>query len=267
MSIIQNIQPFTLLKAAIILSFAFIISKAISIHLRRSLKDRMKKDHIELIVKVTYYTIIGIALLSVLPMLGINPSGLLLAGGIAGIVVGFASQRIVSNLISGVFMMIERPIRIGDSVNIGNIAGVVEDISIISTIIRTFDGLYVRVPNEQVFTSSITNFVANPVRRFEYNIGIRYSDDADKAVEIIKNLIDEHPLALKNPEPQAFVDELGDNSVLVRVRVWAPSTEWYGVKIELLWRIKKTLEKNGIEIPFPQRTLWFGNELKMMGKE
>ncbi len=158
--------------------------------------------------------------------------------------------------------MIERPIKIGDSVNIEGTGGVVEDIRIISTTIRGFDGLYVRVPNQKVFTASITNFVANVARRFEYAVGIRYSDDADKALEIIKKIIEEHPLALKNPAPQVFVDNLGDSSVNITARIWAPATEWFGVKSELLWKIKKAIEKEGMEIPFPQRALWFANELK-----
>ncbi len=107
--------------------------------------------------------------------------------------------------------------------------------------------------------------MANVARRFEYVVGIRYSDDADQALEIIKKIIEEHPLAFKNPTPQVFVDNLGDNSVNIVVRIWAPATEWFGVKTELLWKIKKAIEKEGIEIPFPQRVVWFANELKAQG--
>ena len=92
-------------------------------------------------------------------------------------------------------------------------------------------------------------------------VGIRYSDNADKAIEIIKNLIKQHPLTLKNPAPMVFVDSLGDNSVNIIIRIWAPATEWFGVKAELLWKIKQALEKESIEIPFPQRVVWFANEL------
>ena len=184
-----------------------------------------------------------------------------MAGGVAGIVIGFASQSIMGNFISGVFLMIERPIKIGDQVNIDNKLGYVEDIKIISTIIRTYDGLYIRLPNETVFTTSITNYVANLTRRFEYVVGIRYEDDADKAIRIIKGLIDDQPYALVNPSPYVFVDNLGDNAVNIIVRVWAPATEWFDMKTKLLWIIKKTLEENGIEIAFPQRTIWFASGL------
>jgi len=200
--------------------------------------------------------------LSVLPTIGVHPSGLLVAGGVAGIVIGFASQSVVGNLISGLFLIIERPMKLGDSVNIAGTAGVVEDIRIISTTLRTFDGLYVRIPNEKVFTTDITNYVAHVAWRLEYVVGIRYTDDADKAIGIIKKLSEDHPLTLKNPSGDIFVDNLGDNAVNIMVRIWVPSTEWYGVKKELLWKIKTALEAEGIEIPFPQRTIWFANELR-----
>lgn len=244
-----------------ILLFSVLLAKGITIYLRRSLMERVGKDHTEIIVKVLSYSIIGAALLTILPMVGVNPSGLLVAGGILAIVIGFASQSIVGNLISGLFLMVERPIKIGDTVNIDGVVGYVEDIRIISTTIKTFDGIYVRIPNEKVFTTNIINYLANPVRRFEYIVGIRYSDDADKAIAIINDVLNEHPLVLHKPPSQAFVDNLGDNSVNIIVKVWTPSSEWWGVKTVLLWKIKTTLEENGIEIPFPQRTVWFANEL------
>ncbi len=257
-----DVTLFDLLEVIVILIVAVIIAKVITINLRRGLRDKLDKDHLEIVNKVVYYGIIIIAVLAVLPTFGVNLSGLLVAGGIAGIVIGIASQSVVGNLIAGLFLMIERPMKIGQSVNIGGTAGVVEDIRVISTTIRTFEGLYVRMPNEKVFTSNITNYVEHVARRIEYVVGIRYSDDADKAIGIIQNLHEEHHLTLKSPTPDIFVDNLGDNAVNIIVRIWAPSTEWYGIKKELLWKIKKALEDQGIEIAFPQRTVWFANELR-----
>ena len=257
-----DVTLFDLLRIIAILAVAVIIAKSLTLNLKRGLRDKVSGDQLEIMIKVVYYGIIIIAVLAVLPTLGINPSGLLVAGGIAGIVIGIASQSVVSNLISGLFLIIERPMKIGQAVNIAGIAGVVEDIRIISTTLRTFEGLYVRIPNEKVFTTNITNYVEYVARRLEYIVGIRYSDDADKAIGIINNLHEEHPLTLKSPTPDIFVDNLGDNAVNIIVRIWAPSTEWYGVKKELLWKIKRALEDEGIEIAFPQRTVWFANELR-----
>ncbi len=257
-----DITILDLLWIAVCLIIAVLIAKVVAINIKRSLKDRMDRDHLEITTKVVYYMIIIIAVLLALPALGIHPSNLLVAGGVVGIVIGFASQSIVGNLISGIFLMFERPIKIGDQLRVDDISGFVEDIHIVSTIVRTYNGLYVRIPNEKVFTGIITNYVTNIARRFEYVVGIRYDDDADLAIEIIEDLIDEQPFALKKPSSQVFVDNLGDNSVNILVRIWAPATEWYNLKMEMLWKIKKTLEENGIEIAFPQRVVWFAGGLR-----
>ncbi|AEA47151.1 mechanosensitive ion channel family protein [Archaeoglobus veneficus] len=238
---------------------AVIFARIVRLNLKKTLSDKMPRNELDILLKVVYYGIITTAVIAVLPHLGVNLSGLLVAGGIVGLVIGFASQSVVSNLVSGLFVMIERPIKIGDQVNIDGVSGFVEDIHVISTVVRTYDGVYVRIPNEKVFTSNITNYVANVARRFEYVVGIRYADDAEKAIEIIRRVIDEHPFALRNPPPQVFVNELAESSVNIVVRVWAPSAVWFDVKTELLWRIKTALEAEGIEIPFPQRVIWFAN--------
>uniref|UniRef100_A0A7J2TGD1 Mechanosensitive ion channel family protein n=1 Tax=Archaeoglobus fulgidus TaxID=2234 RepID=A0A7J2TGD1_ARCFL len=244
--------------AFIVIVAVLLIAKFVTMSLKKSLVDKMRKDQLQILLKIVYAIFLLLAIAVVTPILGVNLTGLLVAGGIVGIAIGFASQKVVSNFLSGVFLLLERPIKIGDQIIVGNVAGFVEDMSIMSTIVRTYDGLYVRVPNEQLFSSSITNPVANVARRFEYTISIRYSDDAEKAIDIIKSVIESHPFALKIPEPSVFVDSLGDSGVNIVARIWAPSAVWFEVKMDLLWKIKIELEKNGIEIPFPQRVIWFG---------
>lgn len=241
-----------------IVIFAIIIAKFITINLERGLKDKVSKNHLSLVSKVVYYSIIIIGLLIALPNLtGLNFSGLLVAGGVLGIVIGFAAQSVVSNLISGIFLIFEHPIKIGDNVLIDDVHIIVEDIRILSTIGKTFDGIYVRIPNEKVFTTNIVNYVANIARRFEYDVEIRYADDADKAIAIIERLIEKEPFCLKNPGPSIFVDQLASDGVMIKVRMWAPSEVWWDVRTSMLWHIKVAIEAEGIEIPFPQRTLWF----------
>lgn len=261
--IFQNITFGDVTLSFIIIIVGVLIGKALAIRMKKRFKDKISKDRLNTISKAIYYVILFGAFLTVLPILDINLSGLMVAGGIMAIVIGFASQSIVSNLISGIFLTFERPLRVDDVVSIGGqdgTLGIVEDIRIISTSLRTFDGVYVRIPNEKVFTSNITNFLENVARRFEYNIGIRYQDDADKAAEIINELIEDHPLALKDPSPQIFVEDLGSSAVNLKVRVWGPSTDWFQIRIELLWKIKKELEENDIRVPFNQQEVWFMNE-------
>ena len=186
----------------------------------------------------------------------VDLSGLLVAGGIIAVIIGFASQSVVSNLVSGIFLILERPVKIGDNISIGDVTGYVEHIQILSTIVRTCEGIYMRVPNEKVFTSNIKNYDSNVARRFDYRIGIGYQEDAGQAIRIIRAVIEEEPLALKNPVPSVFVDKLGDSTVELVIRIWAPSKEWYGLRTSLLQKIKTTLETNGIEIPYPQQVVW-----------
>ena len=155
----SNVTVLDLIFAVIIILVSLLISKIITSYLKRALKHRLSKDYYKLFVKLIHTVIIFLVILSVLPLLGVNLAGLLVAGGIVALVIGFASQSTVSNLISGIFLMIDRTVKIGDSVNIGDVSGVIEDISIITTAVRTYDGLYVRLPNEKVFNTNITNYV------------------------------------------------------------------------------------------------------------
>ena len=260
--IYSDVTVYDLLVFFIVVTIAVVIAKFVRMNLKKMLSDKIPRSELDLILKMVYYGIIFVAVVSVMPQIGVNLSGLLVAGGIVGLVVGFASQSVVANFVSGLFLMFERPIKIGDQVKIGDISGFVEDIKILSTVIRTYDGVYVRIPNEKVFTSDITNFVANAARRFEYVVGISYNDDAERAIEVIRKVIDEHPFTLRNPPPKIFVSELGDSSVNIEIRVWVPSIVWRDVRKEILWKIKAALDKEGIEIPFPQRVVWFANKLE-----
>ncbi|NMC57809.1 MAG: mechanosensitive ion channel family protein [Candidatus Methanofastidiosa archaeon] len=254
----RNVFPFVLAIGIIVASI--IAAKGLTIGLRKYFKEKMEKDMLGVLLKITYYSIIGIAIILVLPVVGINTSSLLVAGGVTGIIIGFASQSIVGNLMSGIFLMAERPIKIGSQVEIDTVRGFVEDIGLVSTVLRDYEGLYTRLPNEKVFTSNIKNYSANVARRIEYSIGIRFTDDAEKAIDIIKCLVEEHPYILKHPSPDIFVDNISDSSVILMMRAWAPISQWYETKKELLWKIKTNLERDGIQIPYPQRVVWFANQ-------
>jgi small-conductance mechanosensitive channel len=254
----EKIFPFILAVGIIISSI--IIAKGTSMLLKKYLRDKFDIDRLGILLKGSYYGIIALAVILSLPILGIDTSGFLVAGGITGIVIGFASQNIVGNLVSGLFIMAERPIRIGSQVEIDQITGFVEDIGMMSTILRNFDGLYVRIPNEKVFTNNIINRGINVARRVERTIGIRYSDDTSKAIDIIYGVIEDHPYILKKPNSDVYVDEIKDGSVNIMMRVWTPSELWYTTKRELLLVVKNALEREGIQVSIPHRVIKYIND-------
>ncbi len=223
----------------------------------------MPEDISSIFAKLVYYVLVAIVVITAFGTLGIDLTGFVIAGGILGIILGFALQSVTSNFISGLFLFWERPLKIGDLVDIDGIVGRVVDISIMSTKIMGLDGVPIRIPNEKVFQSVIKNPAKSVARRIDFIVGISYRSDAEKAYRVIKEVIEKHPFVLVNPPPDIFVEELGDSSVNIRVRVWAPTSEWYNVKKELLWNIKKALDKAGIEIPYPQHDLWFRSKLKV----
>ena len=259
-----DVTVYDVVVFVIVVIACVVVARVLRTYMRKVLKDKVAEHRLSVLEKFVYYGIIVIGFIIVLPQFGIDLTGLLVAGGFFGLIIGFASQSVVSNLISGLFLIFERPIKIGDQICVGDISGVVEDIRILSTIVRNYDGVYVRIPNEKVFSSEIENYVANPVRRFEYSIGISYSDDADRAIQVIKMVLEGHPFVLRSPGANVHVDNLGESSVDIVVRVWVPSVVWYEVQSELLWKMKVELEKEGIEIPFPQRVVHFvrGNEFQ-----
>uniref|UniRef100_A0A7J3ZK92 Mechanosensitive ion channel family protein n=1 Tax=Fervidicoccus fontis TaxID=683846 RepID=A0A7J3ZK92_9CREN len=220
--------------------------------MRRRLRPRLPIHAYKPLENLAFYGIVITGIFLALVPFEISLASLLVAGGFAGIVVGFASQQTVSNFISGVFLLLEQPLRIGDPVAIGEIGGTVLDVSILSTKIRTWEGYIVRIPNSVVFNSSITNYVKTRARRVEITIGISYDSNIEKAREILVKMMQEHPYCLVNPAPEAFVDSYADSAVVLKARCWAPPSVWFAAKVDLQTRMKKTLEEAGIKIPFPQ---------------
>ncbi|MDV3104408.1 mechanosensitive ion channel family protein [Thermococcus waiotapuensis] len=215
--------------------------------------------------KLFYYLIVVLAFFIALNIAGFTGrlTTIFAAAGITGIVLGFASQTVVANFISGIFMYFDKPLKIGDPVEVAGYSGIVHDIRILSTRIRTWDGVLVRIPNEKLFNSEIQNLMKYPARRVDITVGIGYKEDAGKAIEVIKKTLDEMSYVLAEPEPVVFVDNLGDSSVNISIRAWAPSEKWFDVRIQIVQKVKEALDREGIEIPFPQRVNWFPEPIRI----
>jgi small-conductance mechanosensitive channel len=258
------VVPFTILITIVIIVAGFAIGHFARIVTTRYIGTHLPPDTRRTVGKVLYYVIIAIALLSALGVSGINLSGLFLAGGIAGIVIGFATQSLFSNLISGIFLQVDKPMKIGDPVlitgKLPDVAGIVVEITTLSSRLRMFDGTYVRLPNSDVFLSEIRNYSGAAARRVEISVGIAYKEDIAKVVGIIRKNLKQTPLVLVEPEPDIYVDSLGDSAVNINVWCWVPFSVWFDMRKQIIAQIKRELDANGIEIPFPQRVVYLSRQ-------
>ncbi|WP_297438787.1 mechanosensitive ion channel family protein [Thermococcus sp.] len=249
--------------------FSYLLAKKSKDYMvMRAPKEKLNEMQVK--AKLFYYTVVTIAFFLALNIAGLSGrlSTIMAAAGITGVVLGIASQAVVANFLAGIAMYFDKPLRIGDAVRIGNVEGIVHDIRILSTRIRAWDGTLVRVPNEKLFNSEIVNLQKYPARRAELTLGIAYREDAQRAIDIIMKVLDEEPYVLAVPEPRAYVEELGDSAVNIRVWAWVPSSLWRGQNLlraeyGLLQKIRDALKREGIEIPFPQRVNWFAEPLRI----
>ena len=210
----------------------------------------------QVIARAVFIIVVSLTGLVALSAMGIDVTTLALAGGFASIVVGLALQPVLANLFSGLFLLGEKSVTPGDLVVISGVEGRVVDVSIMSTRLQTLDGEMVRIPNTSILNDIVVNVTRSPVRRIHLGVSIAYRDDPQKAVQAIRDMLDSHFLVLENPPPEVYVERLGDSGVEIAVRVWVPSPEWYNATRDLLWRIKRTVEEAGLEIPFNQVDVW-----------
>ena len=259
MEIVGGLNVLSLLIGAIIMAVGVISAKIAKMIFFKYYAPTLPQDTAKNFGKIIYFGIIVIAFLVFTSSQGLDFSGLLVAGGIFAVVIGFATQSVVSNLISGIFLMIEKPAKLGDTIQIPDmgISGTLLDVGTFSSRVRKFDGTVIRIPNEKFFTSNIRSLTVSTVRRAEAMVGISYKDDIGDAISAIQNEIRlTMPFVLVVPEPEFRVEELGDSSVNIQVLVWHPRDDWSQAQPILLTAIKQALDKAGIEIPFPQRVLW-----------
>jgi small-conductance mechanosensitive channel len=265
--IIGNLTLWDLIVIAGTIIVAIIIAQLVSINLKRAISGKIHGRDLEIIIKVLYWAVVVAAALIIFSQLRIDLSGLLIAGGFLGIVIGIASQSVVGNFVSGLFLLAERPISIGDEVLIGDLNGYVEDIRILSTLIRTHNGVYTRVPNQQVFTSNITNFVAHPARRVEYSLWVGYPGDIRRLREIIGGVLADSPWSLVRPEPEVNVTTVADGRIGITVYFWTPSRTYTDARTGVIEAIQAALGREGIAIPPPARSISFprGDSLEEIG--
>jgi len=210
---------------------------------------------------------IVIGLMIILQSAGIDMSTITVLAGALGVGIGFGLQNITSNFISGLIILFERPIKVGDRIEVGDISGDVVNISMRATTVVTNDNISVIVPNSDFISSRVINWSHNDRNvRFNVEVGVSYNEDPEKIKNILLSVANDNSAVLKNPEPDVIFTEFGDSSLNFNLRVWTTELiqKPHTLRSQLYFEIFKRFREEGIEIPFPQRDLHIKNpELKI----
>lgn len=198
--------------------------------------------------------------ISVISMLGVAMTSFVAILAAAGFAIGMALSGTLQNFAGGVMLVIFKPFKVGDFIDAQGFMGVVHEIQIFNTILKTVDNKTVIIPNGGLSTGPMTNFSTEPTRRVDFTFGIGYNDDIDKAKKVIESLIEADPRIMKDPAPFIAVSELADSSVNFAVRVWSKAGDYWPIFFDMTEKVKKTFDKEGISIPFPQRDVHLFNE-------
>ena len=262
--IVQSQQVVAVVKAAVILLIGLLFYGLIR---RRLRLRRMAAQQGMIIKKVLGVLVLAVTAIWVLRELGLDISVLLGAAGILTVAIGFASQTSASNLISGVFLMAERPFQVGDIISIGQNTGEVLEIGFMSVRLRTFDNLLVRIPNENMLKSAVTNLTCFPIRRVDMKIGVAYKEDLQRVREILFRVAEEEPLCLDEPGPLALFLGFGDSALELQFSVWAAQKNFFALRNNMWLEIKAAFDRAGVEIPFPHLSLYPGSQADPLAVE
>ena len=202
--------------------------------------------------KIIHYVLMVLVIIIFLTELGLSLTPLLGAAGVLGVAIGFASQTSVSNIISGFFLIAERPFSVGDVIKVGETTGVVLSIDTLSAKLRTFDNKFVRIPNETLVKSEVTNITKFPIRRVDVTVSVAYKEDLAKVRAILMNIAESNPLALQEPAPLVNFHMFNASSVDLLFLVWTTRENFIQLRNELNEAVKVRFDADGIEIPFPQ---------------
>ncbi|MEN8802259.1 MAG: mechanosensitive ion channel family protein, partial [Thiogranum sp.] len=250
------------LFVTIVLVFMFIarlLSKAVE---RLMAKTRQTSQLLgDFLVVSVRRLVLAVGVLIGLAALEINVGPLLAVIGAAGFVIAFALQDSLGNFASGILVMVFKPFDIGDLVEVGGVLGKVESMNLLSVLVLTPDNKAVIIPNNNVWSDSITNVTGTSTRRVDLIFGIGYDDDIEKTQAILEELVSEHPLVLKDPEPVISIHELADSSVNFVCRPWCKTADYWAVYWDLTRSVKQRFDKEGVSIPFPQRDVHVYNAL------
>lgn len=225
----------------------------------RLVSRRTSLHHQAMIRRLVFYLVFLLFAMAALREAGFSLEVVLGAAGILTVAVGFASQTSASNIISGLFLVMEKPFEIGDMIEADAVLGEVVGIDLLSVKLRTPDNLYVRIPNETLIKTTVVNRSRFPIRRIDLVIGIAYAEDVERVRDLLLKLAEQNAVCLEEPAPFVLVTGFGPSSVDLQFSFWVASEDFLEGKGGMMIVIKKALDEHGIEIPFPHTSVYAGS--------
>ncbi|MFC1585079.1 mechanosensitive ion channel family protein [Fibrobacterota bacterium] len=224
------------------------------------LKNRVRQQTVMVLRKLLFYAGVILLVITIFRELGFSLTAVMGTAGVVGIAVGFASQTSLSNLISGFFLIGEKPFEIGDLIRVGDRVGVAVSIDLLSIKIRTMDNLFVRLPNENLIKQEVVNITRYPIRRMDLNIGVAYKESPERVIKVLKDIARKNLYCLDEPEALVLFKSFGDSALEFLFGVWFVKTDYLALRNSIMTEIKLRFDEEGIEIPFPHRTIYIGSD-------
>lgn len=239
---------------------AFIIGIFVIKLAMRSLKRFLKKSNTELSLKtfiesLSVFVLWGVLIFIVGSIIGIKASSFFAIFGAAGIAIGLALQGSLANFAGGVLILVFKPFKVGDLIEVNGVLGFVQQIDILYTRVKTYDGRIVTMPNGNLSNSNVDNRSMNPYRRVALDLKFHYSEDMGRIREILLRTLNKHPKIINDPAPDAWLNKIGEYQLEVTSRCWVKSEDFWNVYWDQLEAVKKVLDEEGIEIPIPKQKI------------
>ena len=238
----------------------FIIGKIIAKMIKSGVAKAMTRSKsdpilISFTTNILYAGLLAFVVIAALGQLGIQTTSFIAILGAAGLAIGLALQGSLSNFASGVLMIIFRPFKQGDFIEGAGVAGVVEEVHIFNTVMRTGDNKTIIIPNGSLMNGNIVNYSTKPTRRLDFVFGIGYDDDLRKAKEVLEEILNNDERILKDPAITIGILELADSSVNIAARPWVKSADYWPVHFDITEQVKLRFDQEGISFPFPQQDI------------
>jgi small-conductance mechanosensitive channel len=259
-SIVEGLQSFDYTRvggALLFLVIGMIVARVLAgVLVRVFERGGLHRGASTLVRRISFWSLGFVVLLITMEQVGIELTAVIAAAGFVTIAIGFAAQTAFSNIISGIFLLFDRPFVEDEVVEVGNISGIVMSIDLLSTKIRTWDNIFVRIPNSDLMSETIRNLSRHPIRRIDITVLIPYKHKIPDARKIILDTALAYHAVLEEPDPTVFVNALEDSGTELMLRAWVPTNVYLRSKSDLMELIKESLQEHGITIAIPHRDVF-----------